>query len=149
MADWTPDLTLNHELLDLQHVELFRGLSAAAEAVDGPTAGVEAAVAAVADVLVTHFAAEEAAMDDVLYPERTRHRSAHELFMADFLQMREELRRQGPTPLVADWIRRRIPEWLEFHIRVNDNPLGSYLARRRLQQAAGARPAKNPGRSLS
>lgn len=147
MADWTPDLTLNHELLDLQHVELFRSLSAAAEAVDGPAAGVEAAVAAVADVLVTHFATEEAAMDEALYPERARHRSAHELFMADFLQMRDELRRQGPTPVVADWIGRRIPEWLAFHIRVNDNPLGAYLARRRSQQPT--RPAKDRSRRPS
>jgi hemerythrin-like metal-binding protein len=147
MADWTPDLTLNHDLLDLQHVELFRSLSAAAEAVDGPTAGVEAAVAAVADVLVTHFAAEEAVMDEALYSERARHRSAHELFMADFLQMREELRRQGPTPVVADWIRRRIPEWLEFHIRVNDSPLGAYLARRRSQQPT--RPARDRSRRPS
>jgi hemerythrin-like metal-binding protein len=147
MADWTPDLTLNHDLLDLQHVELFRSLSAAGEAVDGPTAGVEAAVAAVADVLVTHFAAEEAVMDEALYPERTRHRSAHELFMADFLQMRDELRRQGPTPVVADWIRRRIPEWLEFHIRVNDHPLGAYLARHRSQQPT--RPAKDRSRRPS
>ncbi len=149
MAEWTPDLTLNHEVLDAQHVEIFRALSDAAEVLDGPAAAVEAAVAAVADVLVTHFAAEERVMAEALYPERVRHRSAHELFMADFLQMREELRRQGPTPIVAEWIRRRIPEWLQFHIRVNDLPLGAYLARRRPQQPAGARRAKDPGRRLS
>jgi hemerythrin len=144
MAEWTPDLTLNHELLDDQHVEIFRRLGDAGRALDGPAARVEKAVQALADALVTHLAAEERLMNEALYPERTRHRSAHELFMADFEQMRDELRRLGPTPMVAEWIRHRIPEWLGFHIRVNDAPLGAFLARRRAV-GAPARAAKQGG----
>jgi hemerythrin len=142
MADWTPELTLNHELLDAQHMEIFRRLTDAAQVLDGPRAEVEAALARLADALVDHLAAEERVMNEALYPERTRHRSAHELFMADFLQMRDELRQTGVTPLVADWIRRRIPEWLSFHIRVNDLPLGEFLSRRRAQAAGTAAPAR-------
>ncbi len=148
MAEWTPDLTLNHELLDSQHIELFRTLSAAAAAIDGPAAGAEAAVAELADALVAHLAAEERLMDEALYPERGRHRSAHELFMAGFVRMREELRSQGPTPAVVEWIRNHIPEWLRFHIRVNDLPLGAYLARRRARSEDG-RPARDRARRLS
>jgi hemerythrin len=144
MAEWTPELTLNNDLLDEQHVEIFRRLGLAARALDGPAAGVDAAVVALADALVTHLAAEERLMDEALYPERTRHRSAHELFMADFEQMRDELRRLGATPMVGEWIRRRIPEWLGFHIRVNDAPLGAFLARRRAG-GAPARAAKQGG----
>jgi hemerythrin len=148
MAGWSPELTLNHDLLDEQHVEIFRRLELAVRALEGPAAGVDEAVAALADALVTHLAAEERLMDESLYPERKRHRSAHELFMADFEQMREELRRLGATPVVADWLGRRIPEWLGFHIRVNDAPLGQFLSRRR---ATGApeRPAKQNGRRAS
>jgi hemerythrin len=131
MAEWTPDLTLNHDLLDEQHVDVFRKLGDAAAAIDGPRTALDAAFAALTDALMTHLSTEERVMDEALYPERARHRSAHELFMADFLQLREELRTQGPTPVVADWLLRRVPEWLRFHIRVNDLPLGAYLARRR------------------
>jgi hemerythrin len=148
MSDWSPELTLNHELLDEDHVEIFRRMSAAGAALDGPTAGVERAVAALADVLVTHLATEERLMEESLYPERARHRSAHELFMADFLQLREELREKGPTPLVADWIQRRLPEWLRFHIRVNDLPFGLYLSRRRAHPDPRA-AAKDRPRRLS
>jgi hemerythrin len=144
MAEWTPELTLNHEILDDDHVEIFRRVTDAVAVLDGPTAGVEKAVAALADALVTHIATEERLMSESLYPERARHRSAHELFMADFLQMRDELREKGPTPLVADWIRRRIPEWLQFHIRVNDLPFGAYLSRRRAHGDAG-RPMPGEG----
>jgi hemerythrin len=129
MEEREPGLLLNHELLDEQHAELFRRLEVLGKALDGPPAQIEPAAAGFADSLVTHLATEERIMDDVLYPERARHRSAHELFMADFLQFRAALRDQGPTAETREWVARRIPEWLRFHISVNDFPLGVYLAR--------------------
>ncbi len=149
MAEWTPDLTLNHDLLDAQHVEIFRKLREAAEVLDGPIGRVEAAVAALAEALVSHLAAEERIMDEVLYPERARHRSAHEMFIADFLRMREELGWHGATPLVAEWLRRRMPEWLRFHIRVNDLPLAAFLARRSARAPEEQKPRKDSPRRLS
>ena len=146
MADWTPQLTLNHELLDAQHAAIFRCLSTLAAALAGPRNGIEVALAALSDALVTHLATEERIMDEALYPERARHKSAHELFMADFLQMRELLHDEGATATVSDWITVRIPEWLRFHISVNDHPLGVYLARRGAQPGA---PAPDGGRRPS
>jgi hemerythrin-like metal-binding protein len=149
-GDWSPELTLNNELLDEQHVELFRKLSAAAAALDGPREGVAEAVDAFADALVTHLAVEERLMDETLYPERVRHKSAHELFVADLEKLRRELAAAGPTPAVADGLRRRVPEWLRFHTRVNDAPFGAFLARRRqLGPAAAARLPRDDGRRLS
>jgi hemerythrin len=83
-------------------------------------------------------------MNETLYPERVRHRSAHELFVADFEQARAELRANGATPQVANALRRRVPEWLRFHIRVNDAPFGEWLARRR-PLASQARPRRSDG----
>jgi hemerythrin len=145
MGDFTAQMTLQHEILDAQHAEIFRRLEAVVEAIDAPRAQLEEGLAALADTIVTHLATEEQLMDDALYPERGRHKSAHELFMADFLQMRSTLRDEGPTPAVVDWISRRIPEWLKFHISVNDYPLGLYLARRRTLPG-GDRPAQGAKR---
>ena len=142
-SEWTPDLTLNHELLDTQHADLFRCLAQLADCLSGPREAMEKALSELSDSLVTHFASEEQLMAEVLYPERARHKSAHELFMADYLQMREMLRDEGVTPAVDDWVRRRLPEWLRFHISVNDFPLGVFLARRRTQPASGARAARS------
>ena len=150
VVEWSPELTLNHELLDAQHVDLFRRLADAGQALDGARASLESAVESFADALVAHLAVEERLMEETLYPERIRHRSAHEMFVADLAQMRAELREKGITPAVATWIRVRIPEWLRVHIRVNDLPFGDYLARRRQQQQTGeARPRKDGGRRLS
>jgi len=148
MEDREPELLLNNELLDGQHAEIFRCLDALAKAFDGAAAEVEPAIAALADALVTHLATEERIMDDALYPERARHRSAHELFMADFLQLRATLREDGPTPEAREWVLRRIPEWLRFHITVNDFPLGVYLARR-IAKGIANRPATDGGRRPS
>jgi hemerythrin len=148
MAEPTSDLLLKHELLDAQHAEVFRFLASLSDAVTGPREGLEPAVAALADALVTHLASEEQLMLDSGYPERTRHKSAHELFMADFLQMRQLLLDEGPTPTAIDWIQRRIPEWLRFHISVNDFPLAVFLARKRAQPSVpGA--SRDGGRRLS
>jgi hemerythrin len=145
VVDWTPELTINDDLLDMQHVELFRRLDEASDALKGPREALDAAVSVFADALMTHVALEERVMDDLLYPERVRHKSAHELFVRDFEQMRIELRANGPTPAVSNWVRRRIPEWLKFHIRVNDQPFAAWLQRRRDEAEKPPRPRKNEG----
>jgi hemerythrin-like metal-binding protein len=131
-VEWTPELTVNDDLLDRHHVELFRALGRAAGAVEGGLDGeARAAVADFADAFVEHVAVEEALMEETLWPERGRHRAAHELFGADLLRMREELDSGGATPAVAHWVSVRAPEWLRFHIRTNDAPFAAYLVRRR------------------
>jgi hemerythrin len=142
------DLVLESEELDAQHREVFRRLEDAAAVLDRGTAEVDAALGAFVDALMAHVTAEEALMERALYPDRARHRIAHEVFVADLLQLRAELREKGPTPLVSEWLARRIPEWLRFHVRVNDAPLATYLARRppptgaaRPRNAAGRRPS--------
>ncbi|HET8541197.1 MAG TPA: hemerythrin family protein [Anaeromyxobacter sp.] len=147
-GEWSPELTLNNELLDGQHVDLFRRLSAAAAALDAPRDALDRAVDEFADALVSHLAVEERLMDETLYPERVRHKSAHELFVAEFEKVRAELRALGPTPTVVEGLRRRVPEWLKFHTRVNDAPFGAYLARRRAAGAPAGR-TRDDGRRLS
>ena len=148
-ADLTPDLLLDQPDLDRNHALLLARLGRIAAALDGPRPEIEAAASAFADELMAHLAAEEALMEETLYPERGRHKSAHELFVADFLQMREELREKGPTPVVEEWVRTRIPEWLRFHIRVNDAPLAAHVARRRPQPGDVVRRKGDGNRHLS
>ncbi len=141
-AEWSPELTLNHELLDGQHVELFRRLSDAAAALDaGRDAAVVEAVEEFADAFLDHVATEEAIMDESAYPESVPHKTAHEMFTADLMQLRAQLAREGPTAAAAEAIRTRLPEWLRFHIRVNDAPLGAHLARQ-----SGAQQTPDPRR---
>jgi hemerythrin len=137
-AEWSPDLILNDEALDQEHVDLFRQLGAAAAALEGDRTCLDQAVETLGETLVHHLAREERMMAQLGYPERARHRMAHELFLADFDRMRAALRGSGPDAVVAEWLITRIPEWLRFHIRVNDAPLAHWLAQR------SRKPARNP-----
>jgi len=129
LTEWTPELTLNHDLLDPQHVGLFKLLGAAASAIDEPGDALSIALGRFGEALVAHLAAEERIMVETLYPERVRHKTSHDLLVADVLGVQQEVLRAGPTPRLAEIVRTRMPEWLRYHTRMNDVPLGEFLAR--------------------
>lgn len=139
----TSDLASGYEEIDGQHRALFDRLDALARAAqaDDLTQAKET-LSALGDYLVFHFQFEESVMADSAYPERGRHKSAHDLFMQDFAQLGQELSEQGLSPPILAWIGTRLPEWLKFHIQVNDLPLGRYLASRHFRPTARARADK-------
>ena len=136
-----PELTLGFEEIDSQHREILEAMERAALAARaGDLARTRSAVTALGDVLMAHFSAEEGFMAESLYPDRGRHKAAHDLFMQDFAQLGRELG-NGLSDLVVQWISARVPEWVKFHIRVNDSALATYLASKRFRPAA--RPARS------
>jgi hemerythrin-like metal-binding protein len=133
------ELAVGFEEIDGQHRGLLDGIERVVASLDRGVPGLRAAVAALNDLFVAHFAAEEAFMDASGYPDRGKHRSAHDLFMQDFARQARELGQLGLTPPVREWVVNGLPEWTRFHIRVNDVPLGRYLRARRLApELAGA-----------
>lgn len=138
----SPDLTSGFDPLDSQHQPLLDRLDAAiASARAGDVAGTRQALATLSDFLIAHFAAEELFMAEAAYPERAPHKTAHDLFIQDFMSLTRELDAGDLTPRLVHWISERVPGWLKFHIQVNDVPLGRYLARQRLR--SDARPARD------
>jgi len=139
-----PELTLGFDEIDAQHRGILDAMDRAALAVRaGDLAGTRAAVAVLGDQLVAHFSAEEGFMAESLFPDRGRHKAAHDLFMQDFAQLGRELS-GGLSDLVVQWVATRVPEWVKFHIRVNDSALATYLASRRYRPAARPSRAAKP-----
>lgn len=142
-AGWPPEIAVGHEALDHQHQELSRLLALAARALElGSAAEARAAVTAFSDAMLLHTAEEDALMEASVFPDRGRHRAAHDTFLADLQQLQAELTEKGPTPAVGEWLRVRVVEWLRFHVAVNDVKLAEHLAK------VGT-PAKRPGRRTS
>lgn len=140
-----PELSVGFEEIDGQHRHLMRCIEAATAAVEtDDRANVRNALTELGDYLVAHFASEESFMAQAAYPERTRHKAAHDIFMQDFMQLAHELETAGLSPLVRQWIVARVPEWIRFHIHANDIPLGHFLAARKFRPAAAADPAAKP-----
>src|SRR5690349_1671 len=134
-----PELTVGFEDIDAQHREIFEWLDAAVEAIAADdSAAARAAVSALGDVLVGHFTAEESFMAATQYPERGRHKAAHDLFMQDFSALTTEMQVAGLSVPVTHWLRSRVREWVSFHIQVNDVPLARYLASKRFRPEAQA-----------
>lgn len=142
-----PELTVGFEEIDRQHRRLLDLMDAAtAAARTGDLAAARGAVGALGDELVTHFSSEEGFMAETLYPDRARHKAAHDLFLQDFAQLGKELE-AGLSDLAVHWLTIRVPEWVKFHIGVNDVPLGQYLIARHFRpeqarsQVAKPRPS--------
>lgn len=128
------ELAVGFEEIDGQHRLLLRDLEVARAAVDhGDVEAVKTALASVGDAFVAHFAAEESFMAESSYPDRGKHKGAHDMFLQDLGQLGRELETFGLAPLVRHWITNRLPEWTRFHIQVNDAPLGRFLATRRFR----------------
>lgn len=132
MTRLPPELSVGFEEIDAQHRLVLRCVDAlVATAQGGSAAAARDALTVLGDELLGHFASEEALMAEAAYPDRGKHKAAHDLFMQDFAQLSAELQALGLAPPVQNWIEKRVPEWIRFHILVNDVPLGRFLATRR------------------
>ncbi len=140
-----PQFRIGFEEIDLQHRALFEKLQLAMDAASSDDlAGSKSALLALRDYLVAHFAAEESFMAESQYPDRAAHKTAHDLFMQDFAQLAREIETMGLSVPNVAWIVTRVPEWIKFHIRVNDAPLGQYLASKRFQPSNRTRTGDKP-----
>ncbi len=145
MVEWGPDLSVGWEEIDAQHREILVRVSDLHARVDeGDEFGAQAALDALADTVVLHFATEQDLMDRSSYPERAAHRRAHDLFLQNLHELAAVLDEVGLTEDVLDWARSRMTEWLTFHIQTNDLPLGLHLRRLRTRPGAIAAAAKPP-----
>jgi hemerythrin len=141
----TSELTSGFEEIDGQHRILLQRMDAAAVAARADdVAATKDALTRLGDYLMAHFAAEESFMAASGYPERGRHKSAHDLFMQDFVQLTRELELTGLSVPAVQWISTRVPEWIKFHIQVNDIPLGRFLASKRFRPEAAPGLADKP-----
>jgi hemerythrin len=140
-----PELSVGFEEIDGQHRQLLRYIEDAVAAVESDEcARVKTAVSELGDYLMAHFAAEESFMEQASYPERARHKAAHDIFMQDFTQLGRELAMAGLSPLVRQWIVARVPEWIRFHIHANDIQLGRFLASRKFRPDGAAEVFAKP-----
>ena len=142
-----PDPSVGHALLDEQHRILRARLEALEERFSaGDRDGVLSALDALREEVLVHFASEDALMEAQAYPERSAHRASHGLFQQDLERLKGELCSRGLDESTGEAVRRRVPEWFDFHVRTNDAPLAQYLARRTAAGlvAAALRRARDP-----
>lgn len=138
-----PQLAAGDEAIDGQHRALLALIDETVAAVRADDAArARAAIARLGDDLMAHFAAEESSMAATQYPERGRHKAAHDLFMQDYVALVRQLEQAGLSVPLVEAFTARVPEWFKFHVQVNDVPLGRWLAAKRSRTAAAHPDAK-------
>jgi hemerythrin len=148
-----PDLTIGHDALDAQHDAMLARMAEVQRRVEeGDPGGASAALTALWELTVAHFAFEEELMIEHAYPDRDAHRMGHNLFLHDLDLLRRELGQKGLSEDVAQRAGYSLSDWLSFHIRANDAPLALHVVRQiaaRVVAGAQGESLPRPKRSSS
>ncbi len=123
---------IGHAAIDAQHRDLRAHLLSLVDEVNaGSAATVRARMGVVVEQVSAHFQFEERLMQESAFPNQTRHKEAHDTFVADLRKFDLELAAKGITPNFRRWAVGRLLEWFRFHVVANDVELGKFLAKRR------------------
>lgn len=142
-ASWENFLPTGCEPLDRAHDAQSGCLRELLHAVnDVDTRRAAGAVEGLLRVSREHFGAEEQLMRASGFPQLSRHKEAHDLFLADVARFTRQVATRGITPEFRRWATGRVLEWFRLHVAANDVALGAFL---RAKQAGALDPLDPPG----
>lgn len=127
--NWTPSLSIGHDEIDKQHIALFGIFS---DFVDGCAKGdAKETLIELHERLQHytdhHFAAEEALMQKVGFPDLEQHRRKHQVFRQRLADLRQQISSQGPTLMNLIQTNKTLVAWLTEHVQELDQSFGAYL----------------------
>ncbi|WP_267226643.1 bacteriohemerythrin [Dyella silvae] len=131
---WQGDLDTGIEVIDKQHqriVSMVNALHEAQRESDQPC--VQVVLEDLVDYTLSHFAFEEALMEDAGYPFSDAHRAIHERFV-ETVKRYQDRARAGED--VAEELKSLLSRWLFQHIRGDDKAYVP-VVRRKLQKLTG------------
>ena len=125
--------------IDAEHRVLSDGLEAFIGKVYAGNGGeVRTSLATLIAGMAAHFTHEEELMADFAYPNLTRHKEAHALFVGDALRFQAAMEKHGVSPNFRRWAVGRLPEWFRYHILAHDMGLGQFLIKAGVLEWRGA-----------
>lgn len=124
MIQWTPDLSTGETLLDEQHRAIFEWLAELeSAAADERTLFGVYAITRLKNFIAEHFAAEEALMKSVGYPDLVEHMAEHARFRAKIVDLQLKCIGQEITTEAVEFL----SDWLSNHIAKTDMAYVPYL----------------------
>lgn len=129
---WDPTLAMGVPELDEQHREILTELQALIHAIRRGCSRdqVGRTLAFLRAHVAEHFAAEEALMREVAYPELERHRAEHDAFVADLAHLEHDHERHGATPVLILRVNDEVTSWLRKHLFESDREVAAFLRQR-------------------
>jgi hemerythrin len=131
MIEFDPVLLTGVDAIDAQHRELFLRVNRLIEASRAHRSKEEVhhLLDFLGSYVIEHFQDEERTMAECAYPRIEGHVGEHRQFAHELETLRQEARRQGPTPLLVIHVTGRTTEWLREHIYRTDRLLGDWIRR--------------------
>lgn len=130
---WKDDYKVGVDLIDEQHKELFRRLSAFIEVVqneepwDGKLDQVKETMIFMQEYVVTHFADEEVYQESIGYPEIEEHKLAHSKFKDSVDSYVEDFKSGGFTEEKLQEFSGKLMTWLIMHVGHMDKKIGEFV----------------------
>lgn len=75
---------------------------------------------------IDHFQREDALMEDCRFPQIAEHRVEHRKVVAEMERFSDQLR-QGKSMFARAYIRERLPDWFNLHLKTMDSALVWHL----------------------
>ena len=126
---WTEDMSVNNDVLDMQHQQMFRKINELLEAIVNETGEdvVEEMVVFFKEYMDQHFKYEEKYLVDNGYPEAESHKQKHEVFVAKYYELKEKLQDGVDPNRVVLEIENFMGSWLMQHILIEDHVYARYF----------------------
>ena len=119
---WDSSLICGVELIDNEHMELFRIVNELPEIgkAEKSIEKTEEVLTFLGDYVVQHFAHEEALMAACSYPKMDEHKELHVKFVQTFLDLKRKFEESEDPISVSTQINYTAMSWLLNHIKVID-----------------------------
>lgn len=137
MINWTEELSVGVDLIDNQHKELFNRINDLITAIKSKTCKYKIGdvIKFLEDYVVSHFGEEEAYMKKFSYPHYDQHKAQHEIFIANFAALKEELIKLQSRSGFGSYdlsvqTNQVCVDWILEHISTVDKKLGAFLKER-------------------
>ena len=130
--EWTKDLSVGIEAIDVQHRELFKRIDGLVAAIDEGK-GVEdvhGVFLFLSDYIASHFATEEKCMRILSYPGKAHHQERHKVFVDTVAELEKNYTEDGATRELTERVRQDICDWIIDHIYIVDTELGGFIKER-------------------
>ncbi len=126
--DWDPRFAVGVPQIDQQHQELFARIGRLDAAMrKGEREEVSRMLGFLGEYVVEHFGCEEREMKAHAFPFFTIHKTAHDRFVQQFLEIKAEYEATGETPWLSIKVHKVVMKWLREHILGMDQQLAHHL----------------------
>ncbi len=130
--DWSHDLSVGVEKIDLQHKELFHRINQLLTSILSGNSKKEAGkiIKFLEEYATLHFKLEEEYMTLYNYPDYSFHKSQHMEFVDNLLYIKGNIESAGLTSHVNRQLQRNVCNWLINHIATVDKAFGEFFKKR-------------------